>query len=278
MIEASERNGKLLSVVCQNRFKTPVAKVKRMLDSGAVGSVLLATFNSLWWRGEMYYDLWWRGTWEQESGGCFLNHSVHHVDLMHMLFGIPLTVRGFIANVGHDNSECEDLGFALFDYGHMIVNFTSSLVSHGEKQTISIQGKKGSLEIPWSIEASRPQPNGFPETDGETAARLQEQYDSLPGLPYEGHPAQVLNFLRAIAREEPLAIDGNEGKRTLELIIAVYKSSVEERAVSLPIPREDPFYRKESMIASMPRFHEKKRSVENFGTSSAISLGRNMGK
>jgi len=277
MIEASERNGKLLSVVCQNRFKSPVVKVKRMFDSGAVGNVLLATFNSLWWRGEMYYDLWWRGTWEQESGGCFLNHSVHHVDLMHMLFGIPLTVRGFITNVGHDNSECEDLGFALFDYGNMIVNFTSSLVSHGEKQTISIQGKKGSLEIPWSIDASRPLPNGFPEQDGEAAARLQELYDSLPGLSYEGHPAQVLNFLQAIDREEPLAIDGNEGKRTLELIIAVYKSSVEERAVTLPILREDPFYRKESMIASMPRFHEKKRSVENFGAPSAISLGRNMG-
>lgn len=277
MIEAAQRNGKILSVVCQNRFKTPVARVKKMVDSGAVGKVLLATFNSLWWRGETYYDLFWRGTWEQESGGCFLNHSVHHVDLMHMLFGVPKTVRGFITNLGHDNSQCEDLGFALFDYGNMIVNFTSSLISHGEKQTISIQGKNGSLEIPWSVEAFKPSPNGFPEQDREAITRLQGLYDSLPQLPYEGHPAQIRNFLCAIGGEEPLIIDGNEGRSTLELIIAVYKSSVLGKPVTLPILKDDLFYRKESMLSCMPRFHEKKRSVDNFGPSSGISLGRDMG-
>jgi predicted dehydrogenase len=62
MISAAEKNGKLLSVVAQNRYKSPMMKLKAILDSGLAGEIQHAQVNSFWWRGQKYYDLWWRGT------------------------------------------------------------------------------------------------------------------------------------------------------------------------------------------------------------------------
>jgi predicted dehydrogenase len=277
MIEASRASGKILSVVSQNRFKTPVARVKNMLDNGDLGRVVYANFESLWWRGQIYYDLWWRGTWEQESGGCFMSHAVHYLDLMHMLFGMPKRVQSVMSNVGHENSECEDLGFAVFDYGDKLVQFTCSLVSHGERQGITIEGEKGSISIPWAVSASRALPNGFPEEDTAQREKLEQTYHSIPELPLEGHDAQISNFLKAIRNEEPVVIDGAEGKKTLELVMGIYKSSVSGTSIAFPVATDDAFYRKETMVAAMPKFHEKKKSVDNFSTSK-ITLGRNMGR
>ena len=86
MIKAADENGKLLSIVAQNRYKTPHMKTKQLLDAGAIGPVLFATINSFWWRGENYYDLWWRGTWEKEGGGVLVNQSVHQLDLLLWLY------------------------------------------------------------------------------------------------------------------------------------------------------------------------------------------------
>ncbi len=277
MIEASRASGKILAVVSQNRYKTPVAKLKRMLDQGAVGKVLYASFDSLWWRGQVYYDLWWRGTWAQESGGCFMSHAVHYLDLMHYLFGMPKGVKASIHNVGHDNSECEDLGFAFFDYEEKVIHFTCSLVSHGERQSIVVEGEKGTLSVPWAVSANKALPNGFPEEDSAGIKALEEAYRAIPDLASEGHDAQLGNFLKAIRGEESIALDGSAGKKTIELIMGIYKSAVTGKPVEFPLKPDDPFYRKESMIALMPRFHEKKKSVDNF-SSSTITLGRDLGR
>lgn len=277
MIEAARKNGRLLSVVSQNRFKTPIVKVKKLLEAKEIGDILLATFHSLWWRGQIYYDLWWRGTWEKECGGCLMSQAVHYIDLMYMLFGMPGQVTGYISNVWHKNSECEDLAFALFQYEHMIACFDSSLVSHGEKQDITIDGEKASIGIPWNISASRSLPNGFPEKNTRMEEYLNRKYESLPSLDIEGHPAQIRNFLRAISKEETLLVDGMEGRNILELIIAVYKSAATGKMVSLPLRKEDPFYCKESMIDRMPHFNKKTKSIDNFSMS-RITLGSDMGK
>ena len=107
MIRAAGENNRLLSVVCQNRFKTPMERVHRMLEEGTGGRVTHAIVNSLWWRGENYYDLWWRGTWESECGGSFTSHSVHHIDLLQWMMGMPESVMACMRNVGHHNSELE---------------------------------------------------------------------------------------------------------------------------------------------------------------------------
>lgn len=277
MLKAAKESGKLLSIVSQNRFKTPVMKVFRLLQAHAAGNVRFSTFHSLWWRAGNYYDLDWRGTWKREGGGCFLNHSVHYLDIMHMFLGMPKSVRSFITNVDHTNSECEDLGVAVFQYGDgSVVDFVSSLLSHGEEQSISIQCDDASLEIPWKTYASKGLPNGFPEEDKDKETMIRKRYDELPSLPYEGHPAQIRDFLDAVEGKKSLFVDGNEGRMTIEIITGIYKSAVEEKEVTFPIAKDDPFYSKDSMVSRMPHFNEKTVNVSN-EKASKISLGRNFG-
>ena len=277
MIAAAEKSGKVPSPVAQNRFKTPNARVKTMLKEGAAGKVLFAAVNSLWWRGSNYHDIWWRGTWDNECGGCVTGHAVHHIDLLLWMLGKPERVTAIITNVGHDNSECEDLGLAILEYPGMMAQLTVSLVNHDELQELVFQSEKGRLSIPWATAANKPLPNGFPQEDTGVKEALQKRYDSIPAIEREGHPAQVANFLDAIEGRDKLAITGMDGRNAIELIIAIYKSSLTRQAVALPIGMDDPFYTREGMTKAMPRFNKKTRNIENFPTTE-ITLGRNLGK
>ena len=190
-----------------------------------------------------------------------------------MLFGMPKQVQGYINNFSHTNSECEDIGFAVFTYEDKVINFTSSLVSHGEKQSIVVNGENASVTVPFSVSAYTSLPNGFPQQNKALEDQIQRRYDALDSLPMEGHPAQLLNFLKAIDGQELVAVDGSEGRRTIELIHAVYKSAIEQKPVTLPLDKSDDFYTKEGLVKKMPRFFTKGKSVENFSTSK-ITLGR----
>jgi predicted dehydrogenase len=159
----------------------------------------------------------------------------------------------------------------------MLAQLTASLVNHDELQGLVFQAERGRLSVPWTSAASRALPNGFPFEDTETKDALQKRYDSIPALAREGHPAQIANFLAAIDGKEKPAVSGKDGRAAMELIMAIYKSSLTRQPVTLPIAKDDVFYSKESMIRAMPRFHQKTRSVENF-ESQKITLGRDVGR
>ncbi len=278
MIEAAKRSGKVLSVVAQNRYKVPTMKVKRLIESGKLGRVLYTMVNSFWWRGQSYYDLWWRGTWEQEGGGCTLNHAVHHIDLLRWFLGMPEEVVAVITNVNHTNSEVEDLSAALLRYPRgELAQLTASLVCHGEEQELVFHTERARVSVPFRVRASKPLENGFGVDDPDTEREIQRWYEEIPPIPHEGHEGQIRNVLDAIEGKDKLLIDGFEGRATLELIMGIYKSAVTRQPVRFPLKPDDPFYRKESMIAQMPRFFKKSKSVENFSTST-ITLGRDVGR
>lgn len=155
MNDAARRTGKILSVVAQNRFRTPMMKLKSVLDSKLMGEIVHVQVDSFWWRGHCYYDLWWRGTWEKEGGGLTLNHAVHHIDAMLWMNGRPNQVQAFMSNVSHDNAEVEDLsiGMLKFDNG-ALGQITSSVVHHGEEQQLIFQGAKARVSVPWKVTAS----------------------------------------------------------------------------------------------------------------------------
>lgn len=277
MIAASEKAGKLLSVVCQNRFKTPMQRVHKMLQDQVSGKVTHAAVNSLWWRGESYYDLWWRGTWAAECGGSFTSHSVHHIDLLIWMMGMPDSVTAVMKNVSHHNSEMEDVGMAILEYPEAFAHISTSIVDYGEAQEMVFQTEKGRLSIPWSPACATSLPNGFPKQDKAMEEELDRIYRSIPEMELEGHPAQIKNLLLAIQGKEPLLANGQEGRNAIELIMAIYKSFATRQTVNLPISKADAFYRKETMIQNMPHFFEKTKSIDNF-SSTEITLGRDVGK
>jgi predicted dehydrogenase len=273
MIEAAERNGKVLSVVAQNRFRNPIVKLKSVLDNGMAGKILHAQADSFWWRGHCYYDLWWRGTWEKEGGGCTLNHAVHHIDALLWMMGLPSQVQAYMSNVAHDNAEVEDLSIAMLRYPNgSLGQITSSVVHHGEEQQFIFQGQHARISAPWRVTASKSLPNGFPDQDHELEQQIQQYYNELPDLPYEGHTAQIDNVLTAIETGEPVLIDGINGRRTLELIMGIYKSATTGENVRLPLSKDDPFYTLEGVRRNVPHFYEKSSHVENF-TDQSITMG-----
>jgi predicted dehydrogenase len=278
MLAAAADGGALLSVVAQNRFKTPVMRLKSLLDGGAIGRVLHGQADSFWWRGSNYYDLWWRGTWDKEGGGCTMNHAVHQIDQFHWLMGMPDEVRALTLNLAHENSEVEDFSTAVLRYDDgRVGQITASLVHHGEEQQLAFQGERAKLGVPWQVKAMRQRENGFPETDDALVADLTRRYHALPEVVHDGHDGQVADFLDAIEGRGTLLVDGAAGRRTIELVTAIYQSSHTGQAVRLPLTPADPFYTRAGILATAKRFHRKTRSVENFADN-AITLGRDLGK
>lgn len=273
ILQAAEANDRLLSVVAQNRFKTPTMRLKQVLEAGIAGDIVHAQVDSFWWRGSSYYDLWWRGTWEKEGGGCTMNHAVHHIDLFHWMMGMPDSLLSLVTNLNHMNSEVEDFSTTVFRYDDgRIGQLTASLVHHGEEQRLVFQGERASVSAPWKVAASKPRPNGFPDPDPALEAEIDRFYHRLPEVRYDGHTGQVDNVLGALLGEQELLIDGQAGRRTIELVAAIYQSGVQEKPVRLPLSPDSPFYSRAGILANAPRFHEKKHSVRGFDDE-AITLG-----
>lgn len=275
MNEAAERNGKILSVIAQNRFRTPMMKLKHVLDSKLMGPILHTQVDSFWWRGHSYYDLWWRGTWEKEGGGCTLNHAVHHIDIFQWMNGMPSEITAVTSNVAHDNAEVEDLSIAIARYDNgSLAQITSSVVHHGEEQQLIFQGKNARVSVPWKLKASSSKENGFPEEDNQLEANIQQVYDEHPEVKHEGHPGQIFDVLNAIDQNQAVLIDGKQGRQTLELITAIYQSASSGHPVKLPLPEDSPFYMREGVLKNATYFYEKKNTVKDFGDHT-ITTGSN---
>ncbi|QOS81053.1 Gfo/Idh/MocA family oxidoreductase [Paenibacillus sp. JNUCC31] len=276
MLEAAQESGKLLSVVAQNRFTTPMMKLKDVLDSKLMGPIVHVQVDSFWWRGHNYYDLWWRGTWEKEGGGCTLNHAVHHIDAMLWMMGPPVELQAMMANTAHDNAEVEDISMAMLRFQEGALGMiTSSVVHHGEEQQLIFQGKEARVSAPWKVVASTARTNGFPEPNPELEQQIQKLADELPDVTHVGHTGQVGNMLHAIETGAPLLVDGKSGRNTLELIVGIYKSASTGEKVTFPLEAEDAFYTRDGMMQHAVHFYEKKTAVENFEDLD-ITLGRKL--
>lgn len=273
MIAAAKEGGAVLSVVAQNRFKTDIMKTKKLVESGVLGPVYFAQANSMWWRGDNYYDLWWRGTWEKEGGGCTFIHAVHHIDLFLWLMGDLEEVSAMVTNQNHKNSEVEDVSISTLRFKNGAVGLmVASLLHHGEEQKIIIDGQNGSVEIPHKAAVSRQMQNGYPEDDTEACERLEAAFQAQEALTYTEHCGQIENMVTAIEQGTDPLITGADGRKTVEFISAVYQSAFTGTKVTLPMSEKDLFYTREGLLSKAVKFHEKKKSVENYADT-GIKVG-----
>lgn len=273
MIRARDESGKKLSIIAQNRFRQPIANLKALLDSGIAGPVRCAQVDSFWWRGHSYYDLWWRGTWEKEGGGCTLNHAVHHIDMLAWMMGLPEKVTSILANTAHDNAEVEDLSISILQYPGALAQLTASVVHHAEEQQLVFQCEKAKIAAPFKTYASVSKPNGFPIRDEALEQQIAEFAEAQPQVKWEAHEGQLENVLSALENDTEVAIGAEDGRRTIELITAIYKSGSEGTTVSLPLDKSDPFYTVEGIMARTPHFYEKTTSAADL--EGDITVGSN---
>jgi predicted dehydrogenase len=197
---------------------------------------------------------------------------VHHIDMLGWMMGLPLDVTAIMSNVAHDNAEVEDLSVAILRYEGALAQVTSSVVHHGEVQQLIFQCEKARISAPWETYASVSKQNGFPTRDEALEQKITAYYNQLPPVVHEGHTGQIENVLTALEKGIAPAIGGEDGRRTIELITAIYKSGATRRTAALPILNDDPFYTVEGMLKYMPHFYEKTASLSGLGDDN-ITVG-----
>lgn len=255
MIEAARLSQRKLGVVFQYRWRRDWMKAKRLIEDERFGRILFGKVDCLWWRGPEYYDLWWRGTWERECGGATINHAIHHIDAFLWYMGEAEWVYSTMSAVDHD-IEVEDFSAAIVQFRNgAIGQIMSTVAAHHNLDRIEIFGSKASVALPWSVHAVSSQPNGFPVANPAHKAEIEAFVSEAEPHP-EGHAGQIANFLDALERGTDPLVDGEEGRRSLELVTAIYKSATTCERVYLPIGPSDPFYTKAGLMANVLRFKE----------------------
>ncbi|HEX6970734.1 MAG TPA: Gfo/Idh/MocA family oxidoreductase [Limnochordia bacterium] len=263
IIEAAARSGTVLSGVFQNRYRPDYTRARALIEGGALGRVVFAKMDCLWWRGRNYYDLWWRGTWEKECGGATINHAVHAIDAFLWLVGdAPRWVFAEMGTFTHD-IEVEDLSVAIVGFASgALGQLTSTVSAHHNRDRIEICGEEAGLSLPWELFARRAQPNGFGVPDEPRLKALQQRADAVAVSQRQGHAAQIEDVLRAIRTGKPPLVTGREARKAIELITAIYKSATLGERVPLPLQPDDPFYTTAGLHARVKRHPVAHRRAE----------------
>jgi UDP-N-acetyl-2-amino-2-deoxyglucuronate dehydrogenase len=214
-----------LFVVKQNRFNVPVVKLREALEQGRFGRLVLGTVRVRWCRTQEYYDQDpWRGTWALD-GGVLSNQASHHVDLLEWMLGDVDTVFArsttALARIEAEDTAVVVLRFRSGALG--IIEATTAARPVDLEGSLSLLGEYGSVEIGgfavneikvWKF--SRPEPS-----DADVMARYSVNPPSVYGF---GHQAYYQHVIDCIRNDKQQLVDGLEGRRSLELISAIYES------------------------------------------------------
>ncbi|CAL7963033.1 UDP-N-acetyl-2-amino-2-deoxyglucuronate dehydrogenase [Gammaproteobacteria bacterium] len=225
MIRACDAAGVRLFVVKQNRYNYPVQKLRQALEAKRFGKIVLGTVRVRWCRDQSYYDQdSWRGTWAMD-GGVFTNQASHHVDLLEWMLGEPESVfaksRTALVDI-----ETEDTGVAVvkFRSGALgVIEATTAARPKDLEGSISILGEKGSVEI-GGFAVNKMKTWNFAEPTREDDEVLKKYCQNPPNVYGFGHVAYLEHVVDAITNGKPALVDGLEGRKTLELITAIYES------------------------------------------------------
>ncbi len=235
MIEACDRAGIKLFIVKQNRYNLPVRKLREALESGRFGKIVMGTTRVRWCRRQSYYDQdSWRGTWAYD-GGVFANQASHHVDLVQWCLGQPVTVYATGRTALAKNVEVEDTGVAVVTFASGaigVIEATTATRPVDLEGSLSILGENGSVVIggfaankltDWKFETPLP-------GDDEVLAKFNENPPNVYGF---GHIAYLQHVVDAVLNGAPSLVDGLEGRRSLELVIAIYEAMASGEVVKL---------------------------------------------
>lgn len=224
IIRACDTHGVKIFVVHQNRFNIPVMRAREALQQGRFGKLVMGTVRLRWKRDQKYYDAEkWRGTWAYD-GGVFTNQASHHIDMLTWFMGNVESVTA-VGITRLAQIECEDTGAAIlkFSNGSLgLIEATTAVRPKDLEGSISILGEKGSVVIggffmnaltTWEFEDHLP-------IDDE----IHEKYGKNPSQFAYNHGEYLKDVISAIKDNRPGLVDGLEGRKSLELISAIYES------------------------------------------------------
>jgi UDP-N-acetyl-2-amino-2-deoxyglucuronate dehydrogenase len=234
MISACDGAGVRLFVVKQNRFNVPVVKLREALEKGRFGRLVLGTVRVRWCRTQAYYDQDpWRGTWALD-GGVLSNQASHHVDLLEWMMGDVDSVfaRSATALV---KIEAEDTAVVVlrFRSGALgIIEATTAARPADLEGSISLLGELGSVEI-GGFAVNEIRVWKFVKPDAQDAKVMSDYSVNPPNVYGFGHQAYYEHVIDCIRNDKQQLVDGLEGRKSLELISAIYESIETGKEVQL---------------------------------------------
>ena len=241
IIDACDRAKVQLCTIFPSRFADSNVTLKAAVDAGKFGRLTLGEASNKWWRSQAYYDEGgWKGTQALDGGGAVMNQAIHNVDLLLWMMGPAASVCGLTATLAHERIEVEDTAVAAirFRSGALGLLTATTSVHPGYPKQIAIHGDKGSAVIEqedvlkWDFEPPTPQ-------DAEVKAKFAAKVGASGGaadpksISHEGHRRQLADFVAAVRGGRLPKVDGREGKRSVELICAIYESNRTGKLVEL---------------------------------------------
>ena len=225
MIEACNRKRIKLFVIKQNRFNLPVVQLRKALEEGRFGKLILGTVRVRWCRTQEYYDLDdWRGTWALD-GGVLTNQASHHIDLLEWMMGDVETVYAKSKTALVD-IEAEDTAVVVlkFSSGALgVIEATTAIRPKDLEGSISILGESGSVEIGGFAVNELKVWNFSKNLKGDD--EVKDKFSVNPPNVYGfGHKAYYDHVVDCIRNDSIQLVDGLEGRKSLELINSIYQS------------------------------------------------------
>lgn len=246
MIQACREAGVLLGTIFPSRFHRSSQLLKRAVDQGRFGRMTMGDAYVKWYRSQEYYDSGaWRGTWELDGGGALMNQAIHTVDLLTWLMGPVLEISAFTATLAHERIEVEDTATATlrFASGALGVIEATTTAFPGSLKKVELHGSEGSAVlqeediIQWEFAKKKSQ-------DANLLEEMSQRTETGGGaadpaaIGHHGHTAIFKDFANAIKKGTPPAIDGAEGRRSVEIILGLYKAAETGKRVAFPLPKD----------------------------------------
>jgi predicted dehydrogenase len=231
LIEACDRGGVKLGVIFQSRFLPSVQKIKRAIDEGRLGRLMIGDAYVKWYRSPEYYADSWHGTAAMDGGGALINQAIHTVDLLRWMMGPVDAAFAMKAALRYPQIEGEDTLVASlrFKNGALGVIEAATSAKPGFKRRLEISGERGAIILDgdtigcWAIDGEGQEADGGEQTTDGSA--------DPAAISNEGHRRQIEDMMMAVIEDRAPMIDGREGRKSLEVVIALYESAVSGQAV-----------------------------------------------
>lgn len=247
IIEACNEAGVVCATIFPSRFHKSSQILRKAVAEDKFGQLALANAYVKWYRTQEYYDSGaWRGTWSLDGGGALMNQAIHSVDLLSWLMGDVTSITAHTATLAHERIEVEDVAVATlrFANGALGTLEASTAAFPGYLKKIELYGSKGSAVL----EEEDIKVWDFAEPTSDDQAMLREMAGKTEtgggaadpaAIGHHGHTELFRDAIRAIEQGTTPMVDGPGGRRSVEIILAVYQAAETGQAILLPLA-DDP--------------------------------------
>ena len=247
IINACKKNRVKLATIMPSRFSPANVALKEAVAGKRFGKLTLGDTYVKWWRSQEYYDSGgWRGTWALDGGGAYMNQAIHNVDLLYWFMGDVAEVAAVTGRLAHKRIEVEDTGVAAVRFKNGALGTIEATTSAwpGLLKKTEIHGTEGSVIVEqddvllWDF-ANKSRKDAAIRRKFARKSSGSGGASDPSAISYTGHMKQLKDFIKSIETGGKPLVDGNEGRKSVEIILAIYKSSWTGKAVPLPL-KSDP--------------------------------------